>query len=121
MKIKKQVNISLTIMALVLLFTSPCDAQKEQERNSLKSGFSNPPSASRPFTWWHWMAGAVTKEGIIKDLQEMKKVGISGVQQFDVSVGMPVGPVKYLSDEWMELTKNCCFRSKPSRIGLLYP
>lgn len=118
MKAKKQMSFLMTIVVIVLLFTSPCNAQKGQINNLLEQGFANPTSVSRPFTWWHWMAGAVTKDGIIKDLQEMKKVGISGVQQFDVSVGMPIGPVKYLSDEWVELTKTAV--DEANRLGLDY-
>ncbi len=35
-------------------------------------------SDNRPFTFWYWMYGAVTKEGIHADLVGMKNVGLGG-------------------------------------------
>jgi hypothetical protein len=52
--------------------------------------------------WWHWVNGNVTKEGIEKDLADMKRVGIAGVQMFDVSIYLPPGPVRYGSEMWHE-------------------
>ena len=34
--------------------------------------------ASRPWTFWYWMYGAVSKEGIKADLQGMKDIGLGG-------------------------------------------
>src|ERR1700740_817807 len=34
-----------------------------------------PPPQARPRVWWHWMNGNVTKDGIAKDLQWMKRMG----------------------------------------------
>lgn len=52
--------------------------------------------------WWHWINGNVTKEGIAADLEDMKRVGIAGVQMFDVEIYLPPGPVRYGSDRWHE-------------------
>ncbi|HXH60861.1 MAG TPA: glycosyl hydrolase, partial [Fimbriimonadaceae bacterium] len=57
-----------------------------------------------PHTWWHWMDGNVTKEGITADLEAMKQVGIGGAQMFTVSQNIPKGPVDYMSPKWRELT-----------------
>ena len=54
---------------------------------SIEDGFKNPPDSAKPRTWWHWTAGNVTKEGITRDLEWMKRVGIGGFQLADVASG----------------------------------
>ena len=34
----------------------------------LENEFQQPPRAARPYLWWHWMNGNITKDGIRKDL-----------------------------------------------------
>jgi len=55
----------------------------------LYDGFSNPPDSARPRAWWHWMNGNVTQDGIAKDLDWMKRIGLGGVQNFDVNLATP--------------------------------
>jgi hypothetical protein len=69
----------------------------------LAAGFQSPPASARPHTWWHWMNGNVTKEGITADLEAMQRVGIGGAQIFNASEGIPAGPVKFNSPEWHEM------------------
>ncbi|MBN2180644.1 MAG: hypothetical protein JW715_01925, partial [Sedimentisphaerales bacterium] len=84
----------------------------------LEVGFKSPPDSAKPLTWWHWMNGNVTKEGITLDLEKMKEVGITGFQIFDVGQGIPQGPVKYLSPEWLELMQWAAMEA--DRLGLEY-
>lgn len=69
----------------------------------LKDAFCNPPSESGVYTWWHWMNGNITKDGITRDLEAMKECGIAGFQLFEAGTGIPEGAIKSLSDEWREL------------------
>lgn len=69
---------------------------------SLEEGFAQPPAEARPLTWWHWINGNVTQEGIRADLEDMKRVGIGGAQMLDVSIYLPPGPVRYGSEAWHE-------------------
>ena len=81
-------------------------AGREQARERMAEGFSNPPPEARPRVWWHWMKGNVTRDGIIKDLDWMTSVGIGGVQNFDVDLQTPVivdRPVRYMTDEWQAM------------------
>src|SRR5215475_7511661 len=71
--------------------------------DSLESGFKSPPASARPHTWWHWMNGNVTREGITADLEAMKRVGIGGAQIFNVSESIPEGPVAYNSEAWRDM------------------
>ena len=71
--------------------------------SSLANAFKNPPAPARPHTWWHWMDGNITKEGITADLKAMKAAGIGGAHIFDVGQGVPSGPITYNSREWRDL------------------
>ena len=82
----------------------------------LAVGFQNPPASARPHTWWHWMDGNVTKEGITADLEAMKEVGIGGAQMFTVAQGIPKGPVDYMSPLWREMTTHAI--KEAGRLGI---
>ena len=97
-------KISLIIILFSCLFFNQ-SAQIIEYSEDLEEGFKNPPDEAKPRTWWHWISGNVSKSGITKDLEAMKAVGIQEAQIFNVHVGFPIGPVKYLSKEWLDLFK----------------
>jgi len=99
----------ITAFALLL-------AAQAQPPDPLVQGFKNPPASARPHTWWHWMDGNVTKEGITADLEAMKEVGIGGAQMFTVGQGIPKGPVDYMSPRWREMTAHAI--SEAGRLGI---
>lgn len=39
-----------------------------EAQTSLLENFKNPPDEAKPWTFWYWMHGAVSKEGIRADL-----------------------------------------------------
>jgi len=87
-----------------------------EEPTALEKGFAQPPDSAKPHTWWHWMNGNVTKEGITADLEAMKRVGIGGAQIFSVDCGIPPGPVKFFTPEWREMMKHAV--KEADRLGL---
>ncbi len=94
---------SVTLMLPVDQFAFPKTDQKQLNANALENDFINPPYSAAPHTWWHWMNGNVTKEGISLDLEAMKRAGLGGFQAFHVTDGIPQGPVNYNSHKWHEL------------------
>lgn len=84
--------------------------------DSLRSGFTNSPESAKARTWWHWVDGNITKEGITADLEAMSRVGIQEVQLFNADMGYPEGGIAYLSDEWLELFKFAVLEAK--RLGM---
>jgi hypothetical protein len=68
----------------------------------LATGFLNPPDSAKPRTWWHWMNGNITKEGITADLEAMKQIGLGGATVVNVDCDIPAGPVKFMSPEWQD-------------------
>ena len=78
--------------------------------------FRNPPQEAKPHTWWHWMNGNVTKEGITADLEAMARVGIGGAQIFDAGLALPKGPVAFASDAWFDCLVHADREAK--RLGI---
>jgi hypothetical protein len=69
----------------------------------LANNFLAPPDSAKPWAYWMWLNGNVTQEGITKDLEEMKRQGISGVLVFQVGdAGTPAG-AQFFSPPWHEL------------------
>ena len=99
-KIKLKLSL-IMVLTIILFFTTKIFAQTALS----KEAFKIPATASKPLTWWHWINGNVTKEGIKKDLLDMKRVGIGGVQLFDTHMYLPKGPIRYGSDVWFSHVK----------------
>ncbi len=83
---------------------------------TIEQSFATPPDYAKPYTWWHWVNGNVTKDGITKDLEAMKAVGLGGFQQFDVGLPVTTGPVVYSSTKFHELMAFAI--SEAERLGL---
>ena len=98
---------------MLLCTASALHAQTPAE---LERGFVNPPPSARPQTWWHWVDGNVTRAGITLDLEAMQRVGIGGVEIFNVGCGLPPGPVRFLSDDWRQLIQHAI--READRLGL---
>src|ERR1700712_5110435 len=56
---------------------------------ALAQNFRVPPDIARPRVYWYWQNGNITKDGLTKDLEWMHRVGIGGVETFDVAVTTP--------------------------------
>ena len=87
-----------------------------KSEGALEEGFRNPPPEARSQTWWHWIDGYVTKEGITADLEAMARVGIGGAQIFSVGRGFDKERVAYNSPAWRELV--CFAAAEAKRLGL---
>ena len=71
---------------------------------TLEESFLNPADSVKPWVFWFWINGNISQEGITKDLEAMKEVGINGVIWMEVSGPWwaPQGQVVAGSDEWHE-------------------
>ena len=114
---KKYISL-ICFTALFLLYNS-INAQNYAS-SALQEGFKNPPPAAKARTWWHWLNGNVTKEGITADLEAMKRVGIQEAQVFNVDGGLPQGPISYLSSEWLALFKFAAEEAKRLDLELAF-
>lgn len=91
----------------------------QSESDALANGFRNPPDSARPRTWWHWTGGNITLEGITRDLEWMKRVGIAGFQLADVSSGggqTVDRKIDFGTPAWLDAVRHAA--SEADRLGL---
>ncbi|MEM8765571.1 MAG: glycosyl hydrolase [Bacteroidota bacterium] len=101
------------LLSLSLLFS--CQTEVHQT-SYLEQSFKNPPNESRPRTWLHAMSGNMSKAGLTKDLEAMAEVGLGGFLLFNITQGIPNGPIKYNSPEHHSMIVHAVQEAK--RLGL---
>ncbi len=102
-------------MIIAAINILPIIATAQNGVPTLEQGFKDPPESAWPRTWWHWTNSNVTKEGITKDLEWMKRVGIAGFQLADVSAGSGqiVGnKIVFGSPEWLDAVKHAALEAE---------
>ena len=108
------------IFALSLLaWTAVCPADAQQTR-SLREQFQNPSDEAKPWTFWYWMYGVVSKEGITADLEAMKHAGLGGTYLMPIKgihEGVQYdGKAQQLTPEWWEMVRFSM--EEADRLGL---
>jgi hypothetical protein len=86
----------------------------DQDRAILE--FIQPPDDARPWVYWYFMDGHLTREGMAADLEAMKKAGLGGGIFLEAGIGIEPGPVEFMSEPWQELV-GLAF-SHADRLGL---
>jgi hypothetical protein len=92
-----------------------CSFHAYAQKDDLRSGFENPPDSAKPRTWWHWTNGNVTEDGITKDLEWMKRVGIGGFQLVDVAAGGGQNvetKINFGTPEWLRAVRHAAEEGK---------
>ncbi len=105
-------------MKIRLLFTTLCAALFFNSSNAadLEKDFINPPDDARPGVYWYFMDGNLNRDEMVKDLESMKEVGIGNLVFLEVGIGVPRGPVEFMSDEWQDLYVNAVRHAE--RLGI---
>lgn len=96
MKIRNKILLSVALLSL-----------SASAASRLEQSFINPSYDARPWSFWYWMYGAVTEEGVKADLEAMKNVGLGGTYLMPIKTveGAPQyeGKAPQLSPEWWRL------------------
>jgi len=99
--------IPTTFVFIVLMFGfSIVFASKPNHTNfnQIESGFKTIPDSIQTSIYWYWMSDNISKEGVVKDLHAMKRVGINRAFIGNIGYpGTPFGKVKIFSNEWWEI------------------
>jgi len=103
-------------LVVLVVLLSLASAILPASGNELGRNFRAPPDSARPWVYWMWMDGNLSREGITADLEAMQRAGIGGVIIMEVDVGIPKGPVKFMSEEWRALFKHVV--AEAERLGL---
>jgi len=100
-------------------------SQQELQRPFGKTdevSFQNPSKIYHPETWFHFIGGNVSKDGITLDLEAIAKAGFSGIQLFHGQFGGPwpgVQPqITSLSENWDDAVKHTAVEAR--RLGLRF-
>ncbi len=108
-----------TVVAFAALSLAICSCRGGRAADGLdrlRRLFLSPPKTARPWVYWFWLNGNITREGITLDLEAMARVGIGGALIMEVDQGVPAGPVKFASAEWRKLFRHVC--KEAARLGL---
>jgi len=101
---RKKSLVGIILLSLILF--NSCSIKENVEKLDV-AGFKNPPSTAKLHTWWHWMDGAITKEGISRDLEAMQQQGIVQATLFNIGLfnerdfGVP--KIRFNSPEWYQM------------------
>ena len=87
-----------------------------------EKAFHSPSKVFYPQTWFHFIGGNVSHEGITADLEAIAGAGISGIQLFHGQFGGPwpgvTEQITCLSDKWDEAIKHAAEECR--RLGLRF-
>ena len=87
--------------------------------DTLEQAFNQPPAATKPRCYWYWMDGQITKVGLTRDLEAMKRVGI-GEGYIGVISGQSGTPTtsttKALTDDWWSYIEHAA--REGTRLGV---
>jgi len=107
-----------SIKHIMILFLSliyfGCSAQINSDK--IQSGFLKPNSDNNIWCYWYWINDDISKEGITKDLQAMKKAGIGAALIGNINPALKDGKVPMLSEDWWSHMVHAVVEGK--RIGV---
>lgn len=80
-----------------------------------------PPSSVQTGTYWYWIEGNISKEGVEKDLEAMKAAGINRAFVANIGGAGTGDPnsqykVEFMSDEWWNITRAAL--KKATELGI---
>src|SRR6266498_4227667 len=81
-----------------------CVAQAAQPAGieMLAKSFAHPPASARPGVYWYFLDGNMDRKAMTADLESMAETGIGNLLFLEVNLGVPAGPVKFMSEAWQE-------------------
>ena len=106
----KRFNARLLITLYLMMFNCITNG------TTLENNFVNPPDSARPGVYWYFMDGNLSGEGMTADLESMKEVGLGNLVFLEVNIGVPRGPVDFMSEKWQDLFVHAVRESE--RLGI---
>ncbi len=118
--LERLIVMNNTKFRIILLFICLCIFGNLMSQEALRNDFRHPPEEAKPWTFWYWMYGAVSKEGIKADLEAMKEVGLGGA--YLMPIRQPSrwpnykNAVEQLTPQWWEMVRYSM--KEADRLGL---
>ena len=108
-------RITAFLLTGTLIFACSGQSKSEPEpltHQSLEAGFLTPPDSIRVGVYWYWMPNHLSREGVIKDLEAMKKAGIGRAYIGNIWEGYTSDSmVQFGSDEWWKILRTALKRA----------
>lgn len=109
MERKKIISLKRLLVSIVIA-TSLMGVQSAMAQNvaqsfaTVENGFHSVPDSVRIAVYWYWMSDNVSVDGVQRDLQAMKKAGITRAYIGIIGgQGVPYGKVKIFTPEWWDV------------------
>ena len=126
-RVLERTKLKSNLVRLICLFAIIASCKQIVKYDSLNpEQFTQPENSSGVHTWWHWVDGMISKEGITKDLESMKREGITQVTILNLGFSQNAGllpgkdfqvkKVKFVTDEWYRMFEWALQESK--RLGI---
>lgn len=115
-KSKPRCGLQLFILTVCLAMAGGAYLAFFANAADLERSFQTPPPENRPWVYWYFMDGNMTREGLTADLEAMCAAGIGGAIFLEVDLGLPRGPVKFMSPEWRQLFAHAVHEAE--RLGI---
>lgn len=106
---KHLVKFQTSILCFLLFVFTPFKTKAQFKATpfpmtALERGFHTIPDTIQTSVYWYWVSGNISKAGVIKDLEAMKKVGINRAFIANVTWGESnAGKIKLFSKEWWDI------------------
>lgn len=106
-KLNSSIIIGLLLVPVASLFwgcrTGPHQNTAVQPvTGELEQNFVNPPDSARPGVYWYFLDGNLNGKEMTADLESMKAAGLGNLVFLEVDLGMPKGPVRWMTEPWQE-------------------
>jgi len=101
---KNIIGITFLIIILISCKVQLASQASKTSLSAIQNVFSNSTDTVQTSIYWYWMSDNISKDGVVKDLQAMKSVGIN--RAFIGNIGYPTTPygkVKIFSAEWWDI------------------
>ncbi len=107
-----KINLCFILLFIIIFHIQILQASENQTLKEIKQNFQNPPMDCWPHTRWWWPGNPVDKKEITWELEQMRKVGIRGVEQITMSPVYEKDGVRFMSDEFLEMIKHTVKEAK---------
>jgi hypothetical protein len=108
----------LTAIAACFLFAqcTRIESMDKGKYNTIQQGFIVPNDTNTVWCYYYWIGDDISKEGVTKDMEAMKKFGIGGVLIGNINPYEIDGKVPLFSDIWWEVMVHAVVEGQ--RLGI---
>ncbi len=97
--------LAAAVVAANCMFLQQLPAQQSADKRvagDLEKNFMNPPDSARPGVYWYFLDGNLNGKEMTADLESMKAAGLGNLVFLEVDLGMPKGPIRWMTEPWQD-------------------